>query len=65
MKRQKSIEKIILALNSALTTSLQCYRILAPKIMRVKSQLSISHWKQYCRETTSLLDSKEQSPVKL
>ena len=61
MKRQKKMEKTVLALISALTTCLlllQCYSILALKIMRVRSQLSILRWKQYCRETTPLLDSK-------
>ena len=61
-------EKIVLVLSSALTACLlrlQCYRFLALKIMQVRSQLSISRWKKYCRETTPLLDSKEWSPVKL
>ena len=62
MKQTEKYEKIVLALSSALTTCLlllQCYSILALKIMRKRSQLSISRWKQYCRETTPLLDSKE------
>ena len=39
MKRQKNMEKIVLALSSALTTCsllLQCYSVLALKIMRVR-----------------------------
>ena len=68
MERQKNMEKIVLALSSALRTCLlllQCYSILALKIMQVMSQLSITCWKQYCRETTPLLGSKEWSSVKL
>ena len=43
MKRQKNMEKIFLALSFALKTCLlllQCYSILALKIMWVRSQLS-------------------------
>ena len=43
MKRQKNMEKIVLALSSALTTCLlllQCYGILALKVLRDRSQLN-------------------------
>ena len=42
MKRQENMEKIVLALSSALTTFLlllQCYSVLALEIMRDRSQL--------------------------
>ena len=42
MKRQENMEKIVLALSSALTTFLlllQCYSVLALEIMRDWSQL--------------------------
>ena len=42
MKRQKNMEKIVLALSSALTSFLLLLYILALKIMLVQSQLSIS-----------------------
>ena len=58
MKRQKNMEKIVLALSSALRTCLLLFSILALKIMQVMSQLSIPCWKQYCPETTPLLGSK-------
>ena len=51
MKRQKNMENIVLALSSALTTCLlllQCYSILALKIMRVRSQLSIAEKQRHC-----------------
>ena len=43
MKRQKNTEKIVPALNSTLTTCLlllQCYGIMALKVLRDRSQLS-------------------------
>ena len=43
MERQKNMEKIVLALTSALTTCLlllQCYGILALKVLRDRLQLS-------------------------
>ena len=43
MKRQENMEKIILALSSALTASLlllQCYGILALKVLRNRSKLN-------------------------
>ena len=67
-KHQKNMQKVIFVLSSALTTCLllfQCYSILTLKIMQVRSQLSISRWKQCYWETTPLLDSKEWNPVKL
>ena len=42
MKRQENMEKIVLALSSALTTFLlllQCYSVLALEIIRDRSQL--------------------------
>ena len=43
MKRQENMEKIVLALSSELTTCLlllQCYGILALKVLRDRSQLN-------------------------
>ena len=62
MKRQKNMEKIVLALSSGLITCLlllQCYGILALKVLRDKPQLNYTRQKQYCPETMQLLDSKE------